>query len=226
MRSQSFARYRHRPVSQAGREPAFRVRVIVNAQVGGARTNQGPQSGRDRKRCVSFLSDRAAGSSLRSAELLQESRKFRALCCTPLSHALSKTRERALPCVGLPPRTAAGRPASPVGLVDRFGSAVPSDFASLVSLPGVGPKTAAVVLATAFGVPAFPVDTHVHRCAARWGLCPPTEADPSVVSAHLRAAFPRPSAWIKLHLQVWGNLPANAPFHPLCCITTACRTCR
>lgn len=55
-------------------------------------------------------------------------------------------------------------------LVERYGGEVPDDMAALESLPGVGHKTASVVVAQAFGRPAFPVDTHIHRLAARWGL--------------------------------------------------------
>ena len=55
-------------------------------------------------------------------------------------------------------------------LVERHGGIVPGDFEALEALPGVGHKTASVVMAQAFGQPAFPVDTHIHRLAARWGL--------------------------------------------------------
>ena len=55
-------------------------------------------------------------------------------------------------------------------LVDEHGGKVPHDFAALEALPGVGHKTASVVMSQAFGEPAFPVDTHIHRLAARWGL--------------------------------------------------------
>lgn len=55
-------------------------------------------------------------------------------------------------------------------LMDEYGGDVPADFAALEDLPGVGHKTASVVMAQAFGVPAFPVDTHIHRLAVRWGL--------------------------------------------------------
>ena len=55
-------------------------------------------------------------------------------------------------------------------LVERHDGEVPADFEALEALPGVGHKTASVVMSQAFGVPAFPVDTHIHRLAARWGL--------------------------------------------------------
>lgn len=84
-------------------------------------------------------------------------------------------------------------------LVDRFGGKVPRTFEELESLPGVGHKTASVVMSQAFGVPAFPVDTHIHRLAHRWGLSngksvKQTEKD-------LKRLFPEKS-WNKLHLQM------------------------
>ncbi|MCB9682584.1 MAG: endonuclease III [Alphaproteobacteria bacterium] len=84
-------------------------------------------------------------------------------------------------------------------LVDLHGGAVPASFEALEALPGVGHKTASVVMAQAFGVPAFPVDTHIHRLAARWGL----SSGRNVVQTErdLKALFPR-EAWNALHLQI------------------------
>ncbi len=84
-------------------------------------------------------------------------------------------------------------------LVERHGGEVPADFAALEALPGVGHKTASVVMAQAFGVPAFPVDTHIHRLAARWGLSDGS----SVVRTErdLKRIFPEES-WNRLHLQI------------------------
>ena len=89
-------------------------------------------------------------------------------------------------------------------LLERHDGEVPANFEALEALPGVGHKTASVVMAQAFGVPAFPVDTHIHRLAQRWGLSrgdnvAQTERD-------LKALFPR-EAWNKLHLQIifWGR---------------------
>ena len=89
-------------------------------------------------------------------------------------------------------------------LLERHNGEVPANFEALEALPGVGHKTASVVMAQAFGVPAFPVDTHIHRLAQRWGLSrgdnvAQTERD-------LKALFPR-EAWNKLHLQIifWGR---------------------
>jgi endonuclease-3 len=81
----------------------------------------------------------------------------------------------------------------------QHGGQVPQNFADLEALPGVGHKTASVVMAQAFGFPAFPVDTHIHRLAKRWKLSKAnnvlqTERD-------LKKIFPRES-WNKLHLQI------------------------
>ncbi len=84
-------------------------------------------------------------------------------------------------------------------LVNEHDSQVPRTFEELESLPGVGHKTASVVMAQAFGVPAFPVDTHIHRLAHRWGL-----SDGSTVEKterDLKRLFPEAS-WNKLHLQI------------------------
>lgn len=102
------------------------------------------------------------------------------------------------PC-GLAPRKAAAIVELSRLLVERHGGQVPADFAALEALPGVGHKTASVVMAQAFGVPAFPVDTHIHRLAKRWRLSRArnvveTERD-------LKRLFPR-EAWNKLHLQI------------------------
>ena len=84
-------------------------------------------------------------------------------------------------------------------LLERHGGMVPSSFEQLEDLPGVGHKTASVVMAQAFGVPAFPVDTHIHRLAQRWGL----SSGKSVVQTEhdLKTLFPK-EAWNRLHLQI------------------------
>jgi endonuclease-3 len=84
-------------------------------------------------------------------------------------------------------------------LIEKHGGKVPNTFEDLEKLPGVGHKTASVVMAQCFEIPAFPVDTHIHRCAKRWGLSlartvKETEKD-------LKKLFPKKS-WIKLHLQI------------------------
>ena len=85
-------------------------------------------------------------------------------------------------------------------LVENYNGEVPDDFASLEALPGVGHKTASVVMSQWFGFPAFPVDTHIHRLAQRWGL---TKKNNSVVKTErdLKLIFPE-NLWNKLHLQI------------------------
>lgn len=84
-------------------------------------------------------------------------------------------------------------------LVDEHGGKVPQDFEALEKLPGVGHKTASVVMTQAFGVPTFPVDTHIHRLAARWGLS--KAKDVKQTECDLKKLFP-PEEWGKRHLQI------------------------
>ena len=84
-------------------------------------------------------------------------------------------------------------------LVDEHGGQVPRTFEALEALPGVGHKTASVVMAQAFNVPAFPVDTHIHRLAARWGLSDGSSVERT--ERDLKRTFPR-ETWNKLHLQI------------------------
>jgi len=99
-------------------------------------------------------------------------------------------------------------------LVQEHDGQVPDTFAALEALPGVGHKTASVVMAQAFGHPAFPVDTHIHRLAARWGLSDgksvgKTEKD-------LKKVFPR-ETWNARHLQIifFGREHCPALYHDL-----------
>ncbi|MBM4375406.1 MAG: endonuclease III [Deltaproteobacteria bacterium] len=84
-------------------------------------------------------------------------------------------------------------------LLERHGGIVPRTFEELEALPGVGHKTAGVVLAQAFGLPAFPVDTHIHRLAYRWGLSSGRSVERT--EADLKRCFPE-AAWSRLHLQI------------------------
>lgn len=83
-------------------------------------------------------------------------------------------------------------------LVEKHGGEVPRSFEELEALPGVGHKTASVVMTQAFGVPAFPVDTHIHRLAQRWGLSAGRNVEQT--ERDLKAVFPV-VRWNKLHLQ-------------------------
>lgn len=102
------------------------------------------------------------------------------------------------PC-GLAPRKSAAISELSRLLVVRHGGRVPADFAALEALPGVGHKTASVVMAQAFGVPAFPVDTHIHRLAKRWKLT--RGANVTQTEQDLKKLFPRES-WNQLHLRI------------------------
>jgi endonuclease-3 len=84
-------------------------------------------------------------------------------------------------------------------LLEKYGGKVPCSFSALESLPGVGHKTASVVMIQAFGMPAFPVDTHIHRLAKRWGLS--SGKNVKQTEKDLKALFPKKS-WNKLHLQL------------------------
>jgi len=84
-------------------------------------------------------------------------------------------------------------------ILEKHGGAVPESFEALEALPGVGHKTASVVMSQAFGWPAFPVDTHIHRLATRWGLSSGKNVEQT--ERDLKAAFPEES-WNKLHLQI------------------------
>ena len=84
-------------------------------------------------------------------------------------------------------------------LIDKYEGEVPQSFEALEALPGVGHKTASVVMSQAFGVPAFPVDTHIHRLAYRWGLSDGKNVERT--EGDLKSLFPR-ETWNKLHLQI------------------------
>jgi endonuclease-3 len=105
-------------------------------------------------------------------------------------------------------------------LIEQHGGRVPADFEALEALPGVGHKTASVVMAQAFGRPAFPVDTHIHRLAARWGLSSGRSVEQT--ERDLKKLFP-PLAWARLHLQIisFGRQHCPARGHDL----AACRIC-
>lgn len=105
-------------------------------------------------------------------------------------------------------------------LVERHGGQVPRTFEELEELPGVGHKTASVVLNQAFGIPAFPVDTHIHRLAARWGLSSGKNVE--TTERDLKKVFPRES-WGKAHLQIiyFGREHCPALYHDL----DACPIC-
>lgn len=106
-------------------------------------------------------------------------------------------------------------------LVNVHAGEVPASFEELEALPGVGHKTASVVMAQAFGVPAFPVDTHIHRLAQRWGLS--SGESVATTERDLKSLFPK-NTWNKLHLQIifYGREYCTARG----CDGTVCPLCR
>ena len=106
-------------------------------------------------------------------------------------------------------------------LLDLHGGEVPADMDALEALPGVGHKTASVVMAQAFGGPAFPVDTHIHRLAQRWKLTNGRNVEQT--ERDLKRLFPR-ERWNKLHLQIifYGREHCSARG----CDGTVCEICR
>lgn len=100
---------------------------------------------------------------------------------------------------GLAPAKAKNIHATARLLIERHGGDVPRTFEDLEALPGVGHKTASVVMSQAFGIPAFPVDTHIHRLAKRWRLSNGSSVERT--ERDLKKIFPRDS-WNRLHLQI------------------------
>jgi endonuclease III len=124
-----------------------------------------------------------------------------ALANTPqamMNVPVEKVKEIIRPC-GLSPKKSAAIVELSRIIMEKHGGEVPQSFEDLEELPGVGHKTASVVMAQAFGVPAFPVDTHIHRLAKRWKL----SVAKNVIQTErdLKKIFPK-EKWNKLHLQI------------------------
>lgn len=128
---------------------------------------------------------------------------------------------RIIRTVGLAPTKAKNIAALSRILVEKHGGQVPRTFEELEALPGVGHKTASVVMTQAFGVPAFPVDTHIHRLAQRWGLSSGRSVEQT--ERDLKAVFPR-EHWDKLHLRIiyYGREHCTARG----CDGASCEICR
>lgn len=112
--------------------------------------------------------------------------------------SVEEIREIIKPCGLSPKKSSAIHTLSHI-LLEKYNGEVPADFEALEELPGVGHKTASVVMSQAFGVPAFPVDTHIHRLLTRWGMT----SGKNVVETEKDAKkhFPK-TLWNKLHLQI------------------------
>lgn len=124
---------------------------------------------------------------------------------------VDEIREIIRPC-GLSPRKSQAIYDLSHILINQHGGEVPESFEHLEELPGVGHKTASVVMSQAFGVPAFPVDTHIHRLLTRWGITSGKNVEETERDA--KKLFPR-ELWNKLHLQIifYGrsHSPARSP---------------
>ncbi len=145
-----------------------------------------------------------------------------ALASTPGAMARLPVAEirRLIAPLGLAPTKARNLAALSRRILEERGGKVPDDFEALEALPGVGHKTASVVMSQAFGRPAFPVDTHIHRLAARWGLSSGRSVEQT--ERDLKRLFP-PGSWRELHLQIiyFGREHCPARGHDL----SACRIC-
>lgn len=133
--------------------------------------------------------------------------------------SVEEIREIIRPC-GLSPMKSKGIAGLSRILLDEHDGEVPAEMTALEALPGVGHKTASVVMSQAFGIPAFPVDTHIHRLAQRWGLT----SGKNVVQTErdLKRLFPEAS-WNALHLQIiyYGREHCSAR----ACDGTVCEIC-
>ena len=151
------------------------IAVMLSAQCTDARVNQ----------VTPALFEAAPDAATLAAMDWQEVRRYIATC------GLTETKAKRL--------VATARV-----LTEQYGGRVPDSFDALEALPGVGHKTASVVMNQAFGYPAFPVDTHIFRLARRWGLSRGNSVEK--VEADLKKIFPQ-SLWGKLHIQfvLWGR---------------------
>lgn len=142
--------------------------------------------------------------------LSAQSTDLRVNQCTPRLFAKAKTPEQMVTLtipeieniirpVGLAPRKARAIWHLSKQLLEKHNGKVPATFKDLEALPGVGHKTASVVMVQAFNEPAFPVDTHIHRCAKRWGLSSGSSVEKT--EADLKRLFPK-NQWGKVHLQI------------------------
>lgn len=147
--------------------------------------------------------------------LFAEASDPRSMADLPVERILGHIRT-----VGLAPTKAKNLQAMAKLLLERHDGEVPADIEALEALPGVGHKTASVMMCQAFRQPAFPVDTHIHRLAARWGLS--NGKSVAKTEADLKSVFPK-DTWVRRHLQIiyFGREYCPARGHDL----TACPIC-
>ena len=152
-----------------------------------------------------------------------------ALADTPhemVTHDIETIRDIIKPCGLSPQKSKAIWNLSKI-LIDQYDGKVPNTLEALEALPGVGHKTASVVMSQAFGEPMFPVDTHIHRLAQRWGLS--NGKSVTQTEKDLKRLFPKDS-WNNLHLQMifYGReyCQARACYGLTCPICTRCYPCR
>ena len=185
--------YPEPPIPLAHRDPfTLLVAVLLSAQCTDVRVNQ-----------VTPALFALAGNARRMAELPVE-----------------QIREIVRPCGLSERKSSAISRLSRILVADHDGQ-VPADLELLESLPGVGHKTASVVMSQAFGAPAFPVDTHIHRLAQRWGLSDGSNV--AQTERDLKRLFPE-HCWNRLHLQIiyYGREHCSARG----CDGTVCEICR
>ena len=146
-----------------------------------------------------------------------------ALADTPekMQHVPVAEIQRVIRPCGLSPQKAKAIAGLSKILVEKHGGQVPRTFAELEELPGVGHKTASVVMAQAWGVPAFPVDTHIHRLAQRWKLTNGKNVEQT--EGDLKKLFPR-EHWNALHLRIIFYGREHCTAHG--CDGTGCEICR
>lgn len=134
--------------------------------------------------------------------------------------SVSSIAEIIRPC-GLAPMKSKGIYGLSKILIENYSGKVPQDLEALEALPGVGHKTASVVMAQAFGVPSFPVDTHIHRLAQRWGLS--SGKNVQQTERDLKRLFPK-ERWNALHLQIIFYGREECPARS--CMGLECELCR
>jgi len=134
--------------------------------------------------------------------------------------SVKEIKEIIRPC-GLSPMKSKGIAGLSRILLDKHDGKVPADMKALEALPAVGHKTASVVMAQAFGEPAFPVDTHIHRLAQRWGLT--SGKNVTQTERDLKRLFPE-SSWNDLHLQIIFYGREHCSAHG--CDGRVCQICR